>query len=213
MIGFEAVGFGLAFALGRLVYGLWLRHSAGGVEGDLPLVLTVGLSLVVGGVEGASLGTGQWLVLRRRFPELRWSAWALATALGGGLAWTLGMTIGNSLSAPPPVAVQILLLPVLALSFGGLLGACQWTVLRGISGVERGGLWIAANAVGWALGLVAAFVAVALVQEGTPWSVMVVIAVLAGAAMAWVPAELTGRTLSRIGRGAAMTQVAAEFRA
>ena len=82
MIGFAAVGFGFAFALRRLVYGLWLGQSAGGVEGDLPLVLSVGLSLVAGGVEGASLGTRQWLVLRRRFPELRWGASALATALG-----------------------------------------------------------------------------------------------------------------------------------
>ncbi len=193
MLAFEAVGFALAFALGNLVHAAWMRASGATLEDDMPLVLTLGLSLVVGGTEGACLGTGQWLVLRRRFERLRWSAWAGATALGGGLAWALGMGLGGRLTTMPPPWLFGVLMIGSGLIFGGLLGGCQWLALR--RHAARSGAWIGANALGWTIGLLAAYLASAVIDEPTPVWQSVAIGLAAGATMALVPAVLTGRVL------------------
>jgi uncharacterized integral membrane protein len=196
-IAFEALGFGLAFAGGNLVHGVWMRASGASLDDDMPLWLTLALALVVGGLEGASLGSGQWLVLRRRFANLSGSSWAGATALGGGLAWALGMGLGGRVfTMPPPLWLMATLMVVSGLIFGGLLGGAQWLVLR--RHVARGGRawrWPLANAVGWTIGLLAVYAATSFIDESTPVLVTVLITVPAGATMAIVPALVTGLTL------------------
>jgi hypothetical protein len=190
---FEALGFGLAFAAGNLLHGIWMRASGAGLDEDMPLALTLAISIAVGGAEGLSLGTGQWLVLRHRFGDLRWGAWAGATAIGGGLAWALGMSLGGRLGHPPPMWLMALLLLASGLVFGAILGAAQWVVLR--RHARRSLRWVAANAAGWTVGLLATYVAVAVIDESTDTPVVVLISLAAGAIMAIAPALITGITL------------------
>lgn len=190
---FEALGFGLAFAAGNLIHGIWMRASGAGLDEDMPLALTLALSIVVGGAEGLSLGTGQWLVLRHRFDDLRWCAWAGATAVGGGLAWALGMSLGGRLGHPPPMWLLAFLLLASGLVFGAILGAAQWVVLR--RHARRSLRWVAANAAGWTIGLLATYGAASVIGESTHTLMVVVISLAAGATMAIAPALITGITL------------------
>lgn len=196
MIGFEAIGFGLAFALGNLVHAVWMRATGATLDDDMPLALTLGLSLLVGAAEGLCLGTGQWLVLRRRFEQLGWIEWAGATACGGALAWALGMGLGGRLSQTPPVWILAVLMVASGLIFGGLLGASQWLVLR--RHAPRSSAWIWANSLGWMIGLLATYLASAAIDDSTPVALTVAIGLAAGASMALIPAWLTGLVLRRL---------------
>ncbi len=75
-----------------------------------------------GGMMGAGMGLGQWLVLRRRLPST--SGWVLATALAclaqGMFRWSLPYDM-------PPWQVGV----VITLSWGAFFGLFQWFVLRG----------------------------------------------------------------------------------
>ncbi|MFV8754553.1 hypothetical protein ACNOYE_28735 [Nannocystaceae bacterium ST9] len=193
MIGFEALGFALAFAIGAGIHAAWTRAAGLPADADMPLLATIALSLVVGGVEGSLLATGQWLRLRHRIAELRWSSWAAGTGLGGGLAWVLGMSLGPHVPADLPTWMIPVLVVSSGMIFGALLGSCQWLVLR--SHVDRSGLWIAANSIGWMLGLIAVYLGMALDVAGPA---AIAVSVLSGAVMAITPAVLTGVVLRRI---------------
>lgn len=191
MLGFEALGFGLAFSLGFVVQAIVLADAPAGTELARPA--TIGLALLVGAVEGTTLATGQWLLLRRRIPQLRWRSWAGATAIGGALPWALGMALGTSLESAPPAWLIGVGFVVTGLVFGGILGACQALVLRRHLRIAR--RWIAANALGWMVGLAATYVASALIDEQSPVALALVLGLAAGAAMALLPALLTGLVL------------------
>lgn len=191
MIGFEALGFGLAFSLGFVVEVLALADAPAGTE--LARSATIALALLVGCVEGTTLATGQWLLLRRRIPALRWRSWAGATAIGGAIPWALGMALGTSLESAPPAWLIGVGFVVTGLVFGGILGACQALVLR--RHLRVAGRWTAANALGWMVGLAATYLATALIDEHSPVALAVVLGLAAGAAMALLPALLTGLVL------------------
>lgn len=195
MIGFEALGFGLAFGLGFAVHSLALRGAPAGSE--LSPAATISLAMLVGAIEGTVLGTGQWLVLRRRLPALRWRAWAGCTAIGGALPWALGMGLGSSMTSVPPAWLMAVLFVVSGLLFGGLLGACQAVVLR--SHLDVAVRWVMANAVGWMLGLSATYAVSAVLDESSPFVLALVLGLAAGATMAVAPALATGLVLRRAG--------------
>jgi hypothetical protein len=194
MIGFEALGFAAAFGLGWTIQALALRDAPPGSE--LSLAATLGLAASVGAVEGLSLATGQWLLLRRRLPMLRWRTWALMTAIGGALAWMLGMALGGRGPAEPSLWLLAVVFVLSGLVFGGLLGLFQYFELR--RHIPRGSRWIAANAVGWMLGLAAVYGATALLDESSPLALVLPVAIGAGAVMAIAPALTTARELLRL---------------
>lgn len=125
-------------------------------------------------IEGAAVGLGQWVVLRRALPQLTWRSWAVATGLGAFIAWALGMIpstlmqLNSDAMTEPPAEVNELLMIALALLMGlvlgPILGLPQWVVLR--SHVKRAGWWIPANAAAWALGMVIIFQGAGNVPEG-----------------------------------------------
>ncbi len=195
MLGFEALGFGLAFGLGFSIHSFALRGAPAGSE--LSTAATIGSATLVGSIEGSVLGTGQWLVLRRMLPELRWRAWAACTAIGGALPWALGMGLGTSMTSVPPAWSMAVLFVGSGLVFGGLLGACQAVVLR--RHLDVAGRWVAANAVGWMLGLSATYVASAMLDESSPIVLVLALGLVAGATMALAPALATGLVLRRAG--------------
>jgi hypothetical protein len=193
MLGFEALGFGLAFGLGFSIHSLALRGAPAGSE--LSPTATIALATLVGALEGTVLGTGQWLVLRRMLPNLRWRAWAASTAIGGALAWALGMGLGSSMTSVPPAWLMAVAFVISGLLFGGLLGGCQAVVLR--RHLDVAGHWVVANAVGWMLGLSATYVVSAILDESSPFVLALLLGLAAGATMAIAPAFATGLVLRR----------------
>ena len=128
-------------------------------------------------LEGVVVGIAQGVVLEARRPDVRRSAWVLATSLGAGLAWLVGMLPSTvmSLSAPPTelsaiqepaLLIQLLLAAGLGLVTGPILGGAQWAVLR--RHFPRSASWLWANALAWAFGMPVIFAGMNLV----PWTGM-----------------------------------------
>lgn len=183
----EALGFAAAMAIGRGTYALLGAQAFG------PLA-ELALSLVVGAVEGACLGAGQWRVLRRRVPAVGASAWIAATASGGALAWMLGMAVGPRLEPPGSSAALAVLMIGSGLVLGGVLGGAQALALRARPRLAR--RWVPASAVGWALGLLFAYAGVAVLPGDGLGPAAIAVLALAGAAMAVLPALATGLALA-----------------
>jgi hypothetical protein len=186
----EAIGFGGAMAVGRGVFSLVGEPGTGA----LAELFMLGLSATAGLVEGACLGLAQWLVLRRSFPRLPLRHWVLFTAVGAALAWVIGMGAGTHAPAlAPPAVVLVVIIMAAGLVLGALLGAAQALALRRhIGGV---GPWIFASALGWMIGLLFAFIGVAMTPEPGASLYNVAVMVACGAAMAIAPAITTGRVL------------------
>jgi len=159
----ETVGLGSTFGIGVALFA-YLQ-----APGFLLALATAGVAILAGTlIEGTVVGTAQWLVLRRPFPSMRWRAWVLATATGAFVAWTLGMLpstlmgagsgAAGSTPAEPSGAVVYSLALLMGLVAGTILGTPQWLVLRRY--VPRASfLWVPANALAWAPGMVLAFYA------------------------------------------------------
>jgi hypothetical protein len=159
--------------------------------------ISFALLMILGGVlvEGVLVGLLQWSVLRRLWPNLGWRAWSVATAVGAGIAWSLGMlpsTLMNmeeaSSGATAPIIPdwQIYLLAIgMGLVLGPILGLAQWWVLR--RHVARALWWLPANALAWGVGMLVIFVAAG--NMGENWAAWQMVAfgltllALAGAAV------------------------------
>ncbi len=165
----EALGLGTTFAIGTS-----LAPRLEGVTGAAVIVAGAVTAVLLGILlEGVVVGVAQEGVLRLQFPRLPPRRWTVATAVGAGLAWTLGMlpsTIlalteapGDVPSPEPDPLVQYTLACALGAVTGPVLAAAQWTVLR--HHVERASQWLLANAVAWAVGMPVIF----LGMDRVPW--------------------------------------------
>jgi hypothetical protein len=105
---------------------------------------------------GLITGLLQYLLLRYYLPRMKW--WIAATLLG----WLL--FAGNLFllrffaffpSALPPVFAGVLI--------GGVIGLCQWLVIR--QRVHRAGLWILISTLGWGMALLFTDGAISSYQE------------------------------------------------
>lgn len=176
-LGYWAMGNGIAESLGlgtTFVLGLAVAPHLGDqtLRGAL---LTAAIAVLLGILlEGVTVGLAQGLVLRRRTRLVSVPSWVVATSIGAGVAWLLGMipstvialTQGPSRAEPaaqPGQVVQWALAVVLGLVTGPVLGVAQWTVLR--RHFRKAGQWLWANGAAWAVGMPAIFVGMDLV----PW--------------------------------------------
>lgn len=133
------------------------------------------------------MGIGQWLVLRRIWPTLKWQQWWLGTAIGAFIAWTLGM-IPNTLmslaeetttTTPAPEISNIVvwsLAALMGLVLGPILALPQWFILR--RHVAQAGWWIPANAAAWGLGMPIIFISMGLIPAGAVTLTTLVIVLL-----------------------------------
>ncbi|HEX5157169.1 MAG TPA: hypothetical protein VFW17_08140 [Ktedonobacterales bacterium] len=188
----EALGLGATLLIGILVFG--------GLESRVGIIPVALLGVILGALcEGSIVGSLQWMVLRRPLPEMRWREWSVATAVGAGIAWALGILTGEIMSsmfaqssaeADQQVGIGLPMVLLLAagmgIALGALLGAAQWTVLR--NHVPRAGWWIPANAVAWAIGMALVFAGMSFIPDSgvvTPGIVvaLLVFIVLAGTAV------------------------------
>jgi hypothetical protein len=92
-------------------------------------------------VIGISVGTMQWLVLRRRIDGAGW--WVLASIVG----FAAGKLVGDAIAQAVSGAVGFILSGA---AIGTLLGIAQWLVLR--RHVAQAGRWVLASALAWAVG-------------------------------------------------------------
>lgn len=134
------------------------------------IIVVIGSTLL----EGTAVGWFQWSVLRRVLPSLSLKTWWLATAIGAFIAWTLGMIPSTFMASmeeaaaagPPPEPSDLLLYTAAAgmgLVLGPILGLPQWWVLRRY--VNDAWLWLPANAIAWAWGMIVIFAVVGMVAE------------------------------------------------
>ena len=155
----ETVGLG-----GTLVIGALLLMNAQEAMGAIPAAILAVLAATF--VEGITVGTAQWLVLRRPINSIRWRIWVLATAIGAFIAWTLGMIpstlmiagadSGGAASAQMSDLMIYILAAVMGFVLGPILGVPQWLVLR--HHLLKAGWWVLANALAWMVGMVIVFV-------------------------------------------------------
>ena len=168
----EALGLGTTFALGALV------APALGGDTSTATVLTGAVAAVLLGtlLEGVVVGLFQAQALHRWLPALPRRAWIVATAIGAGAAWLLGMipstvmtlaehgeTVAAAPPVEPPMLIQLGLAALLGLILGPVLALPQWRVLR--RQVSHAGRWIWANALAWAVGMPVIFAGMDLL----PW--------------------------------------------
>lgn len=170
----EALGLGGTFVLGRLV-APHFRDDLGPVA-----VITGALAAVLHGVllEGVLVGWAQARVLRHALPCVSSRSWILATAIGAGAAWALGMVPSTVMAliytpgatgdaagpAEPGAIVQYGLAFLLGAVTGPILGLAQMIVLR--KHVRRAGRWLFANAAAWAIGMPLIFAGMDLLPWG-----------------------------------------------
>jgi hypothetical protein len=167
----EAVGLGTTMALG------WLIAPRLAGPQDVATVLAGALAAIALGIvlEGVMVGWAQGAVLQRRLRTLTLRSWLLATALGAGIAWALGMVPSTVMAlrpmdpgaappAEPSALVQYPLAAALGLITGPVLGFAQWLVLR--RHVKRAGRWLWANGLAWGVGMPLIF----LGMDRVPWN-------------------------------------------
>ncbi|MBE1495728.1 MFS family permease [Amycolatopsis lexingtonensis] len=177
--------------------GFSIPAVAGALTADHPLALPV--LLLAGAAEGAALGFGQALVLRRALPALNARHWVAATASAAAFAYLLGLapsTWAAALTTWPPA----LLWPVAAVLGIALLlsiGFAQWLVLRHL--LARSARWVVTTAAAWLLGL-AVFLGftMPLWQPGQALVTTVLIGVFGGLLMAATTSAVTGFALARL---------------
>lgn len=189
----ELVGFAAAAAAGAVM--VWALEALTGSASDIALI---GVMVLAGSLEGATVGLAQWTILRRYIPHLTAGSWTLATIAGAAAAWAIGMTLAAVAAPSQEVAVPAVIgaAALLGAINGALLGLAQWAVLR--RHVRRAGWWVAANAAGWALGMVVAFGGTGLTTESTPIPGIIAIWAVTGPLMAITPAAVTGLVLVRL---------------
>lgn len=184
----ETIGLG-----GTLLIGILLLANA---EHTIGTVLAAALAVAAGTlIEGLCVGTAQWLVLRRPLRKMRWRTWAVATATGACIAWTLGMVPstfmfnGSSSGSEGPGAMSDLMIYALAagmgLVLGAILGLPQWLALRRY--LPNAGWWVLANALAWTLGMVVIFIGTSFIPaSGFTWQIAILLLLFVVAAGAVV---------------------------
>lgn len=138
----------VAILVGQLV-------AVGEVVAFAPLLPGPLASILIGAAAGLAVGAAQWPCLRGVGTEARVVEWIAASALGGALLG--GLAAGVAVGGPYDVSsIARVSLAVLAFgsAAGALLGSAQAWALRRRSGLAH--RWIAANTVGWSLGLLIA---------------------------------------------------------
>lgn len=203
----EGLGLGTTLLLGVLAGRLLETRP------DPAAVLLGALAAVLLGttLEGVVVGIAQGRVLRERIPSLSLADWVVATAVGAGVAWSLGMVPSTFLAlsavpeprlpagAPPvepPAWAQYSLALLMGLVLGPVLALAQVRVLRRFA--RRPHRWLGANALAWGAGMAAIFIG----MDRVPWSggavpvlvAVVAVCVLAGA----IVGAVHGRFLVRL---------------
>ncbi|MCE5326955.1 MAG: hypothetical protein LLG01_11135 [Planctomycetaceae bacterium] len=121
----------------------WLAAGLGGGAVGFPMIMAGGAAARSAGLAlgvlagGAIMGFFQWLVLRTKFPAVRWWAWTLSAFAAAAVvvAWIAAGSL-----MPHDKTVILTWSPLSGLA----AGVFQWLILR--RRASRAGWWIALNA-------------------------------------------------------------------
>jgi hypothetical protein len=166
----ECVGLGTTLVIGAVLAPLFAgRASVTGIIAAAVAAIATGVAL-----EGVLVGFAQERVLSQTLTRLPRFSWVSATAIGAGIAWTLGMLpstlIGllaeTSSESPgePGTVLKYSLAVAMGAATGPVLGAAQWSVLR--RHLKRAQQWLWANALAWSVGMPLLFAG----MDFVPWS-------------------------------------------
>ena len=152
--------------------------------------------LLAGGIEGIILGAAQAFVLRKAIPSLPARRWAAVTGIAAVFAYATGLipsATAGRWPQPTWIAVCAMAATLLLLS----IGTAQWLILRRYG--THSARWIAITAAARLAGL-AAFLAIAmpLWHEQQPTWQIATVGLLAGLAMAFTVALVTGTCLAKV---------------
>lgn len=218
-----ANGWSEMLGLGGTGLSVWLLGLLLGKSSSILAILSTALGVVLVGatLEGALVGYAQARVLRTALPSLPPTRWVSATAIGAAVAWTLGMVprtlfaLSDATGGAPPASLggwKFLLAAAMGLLLGPVLGVPQWLVLR--RHLPHSGLWIPANALGWALGMPVIFLgASALPTQPSIGLVLLAVGTVCllcglcvgavhGAVLVWMLSRVVAPTLSAAGPAA-----------
>lgn len=191
----ELLGLGAAGGIGAVAAG-----ALSGYRSPAAWTATVVISGGVGLLEGAVVGTAQWLILRRtRLAEIGARRWVIATAIGGALPWIIGMgagTAGPEGGSPPSAAVMAAMAVAGGAIAGAMLGGCQAFALR--HHASRVWRWAAANAAGWAIGLAIVMGATSFLDESSGAGIAMALGGTSGLMAGTLVGIVTGLLLKRI---------------
>ena len=157
-------------------------------------------------LEGGILAWFQFRLIGKLFPEIAWKQWLAYTVAAALVGWMLGLlpslflTGGieeAALSAPEPLAFYSLA-ALMGLLLGAIFGYFQWLLLKGVR--QNAMLWIPANALGWALGLVFIFLGAALPDATTGWLLILLFGAAGGALGGLSVGAVSGWFLIKIAR-------------
>jgi hypothetical protein len=181
----ETLGFAVAAAIG----GLLATTSAG--------TATVYITMVcAGAIEGALLGAGQALALRRSGAGIPTAPWILRTSLAAAVAWSIGML--PSTLAPldwnDPVVMAVLVVGALVLLSS--IPLAQVGLLR--RAARPAWPWVPLNLAAWALGISWTMLPSPFVDASTPPALIFAVYCLTGLMMALTVALVTGLGLKTV---------------
>ncbi len=206
-------GHGSPFPLARWVGFTVLGESAGflvPVTG-FAIATTLGfeawaasaLLVSFGAGEGALLGLGQWLGLRRSRIRVRPGAWIGATAVAASVAWAIGMLpstlmdLGIAVDWGSPVTWALIAPAALALL--ATIPLAQRPLLAR-AGVRRSWRWVPINMGAWLVGIGFTFLPSPLIDESSPVALTFTLFAIGGVLMATTVALLTGLGLRWMSR-------------
>jgi hypothetical protein len=156
--------------------------------------------ILVGILQGASLGFAQWCVLRQYIRHIGW--WIVATIVGALLAWGLGTMVDVLIALFIALSIKVGTVKTIATlvgifllgtGVGTILGYAQWLVLE--SHIRNSFIWIIANAIAWAVGLLLAFMSVGFVRLDEFTAHNAIVWVTTGTSMGAVIGGITGIAL------------------
>jgi hypothetical protein len=176
----EAAGFAVAATAGVLA-----------ATQDLPRTPEFALLVGAGSIEGALLGAGQAMAMRRlQLPPGILRRWPLVTSAAAAVAWSIGMLPSSTPNIPWSSPATWLAAAVLGAALLLSIPTSQYLLLR--TAIPTASRWIWVNVLAWLLGLCWTFAPSPLVDASTPIFALIGIYAVAGVLMAVTVAVITG---------------------
>jgi hypothetical protein len=169
-------------------------------------LLNLFFMLLAGALEGSILAYFQYRLIGKIFPEIAWKQWLAYTIAAAISAWMLGMLPSlflteNGATDPgmePAPLIFYSMAALMGLLLGALFGYFQWLPLKGLR--KEAMLWIPANALGWAVGMVFIFLGASWPDTSTGWPLILLAGALGGITGGLSVGAVTGFFLLRIAR-------------
>jgi len=192
---------GIAAATVIIVGARRLLSVAGGTEDQVLSLFFMALASVA---EGGVLAYFQYRLIEKAFPQIAWKQWLTYTVAAAIIGWILGMLpslflipggTAIAVQASQPLAYYSMA-GLIGLLLGAVFGYFQWLPIKDLR--RNALLWVPANALGWAVGMVFIFMGASLPGESASWPLVLLYGAIGGALGGLSVGAITGWFLLRI---------------